>query len=102
MADQKHKYFADQFDDETVLYVFRKHPVVMRYGLVFGMLGPLLGVIPTAIKPTLGFTVFFGGLAAGALLGLLIFAPYWISWYLHRRGCSAGQLPIWACSRYSL
>ena len=75
------KYFADQFDDETVLYVFRKHPIVMRKGLVFGLLGPLLGVIPAAIWPQLGFGVFFGGIAAGCLLGLLIFAPSWIGWH---------------------
>ncbi len=80
-SDQKPKYFADQFDDETVLYVFHRHPVVMRFGLVFGMLGPLIGVIPAAIKPDLGFGFFFGGLAAGCVLGLLIFAPSWISWH---------------------
>ena len=77
----KYKYFADQFDDEEVLYVFHKHPIVMRKGLVFGMLGPLLGVIPAAIDPNLGFGIFFGGLAAGCLLGLLIFAPSWIGWH---------------------
>lgn len=84
MAEAKQKpakYFADQMDDEEVLFVFHKHPVVMRKGLVFGMLGPLLGVIPTAVKPDLGFGVFFGGLAAGFILGLLIFAPSWISWH---------------------
>lgn len=75
------KYFEDQFDDEEVLYVFRKHPIVMRKGLVFGMLGPLLGIIPAAVKPDLGFGFFFGGLALGCLLGLLIFAPGWISWH---------------------
>jgi hypothetical protein len=81
-AEQKpEKYFEDQFDDEEVLFVFHKHPVVMRKGLVFGMLGPVLGVIPAAIKPELGFGVFFGGLAAGCVLGLLIFAPNWISWH---------------------
>ena len=38
-ATQKHtKYFADQFDDEEVLYVFHKHPIVMRKGLILGML----------------------------------------------------------------
>ena len=31
-ANQPEKYFEDQFDDEEVLYVFRKHPVVMRVG----------------------------------------------------------------------
>ncbi len=86
MADAKakqkpQKYFEDQFDDEAVLFVFHKHPVVMRKGLVFGMLGPLLGVIPVAIKPDLGFGAFFGGLAAGCILGLLIFLPSWISWH---------------------
>lgn len=78
---QKTKYFADQFDDEEVLYVFRKHPVVMRMGLILGMLGPLIGVIPAAIKPELGFSWFFGGLGIGVLLGLVIFFPYWIAWY---------------------
>lgn len=80
-ATDKHKYFPDQFDDEEVLFVFHKHPIVMRKGLVFGMLGPLIGVIPAAIKPDLGFGFFFGGLAGGCLLGLLIFAPSWISWH---------------------
>lgn len=84
MAEAKQKspkYFEDQFDDETVLFVFHKHPIVMRKGLVFGMLGPLLGVIPAAIWPELGFPAFFGGLAGGCALGLLIFAPDWISWH---------------------
>jgi uncharacterized membrane protein YdbT with pleckstrin-like domain len=74
------KYFADQFDDEEVLYVFRHHPIVMRKGLVFGMFGPLIGILPTAIKPDLGFNAFFMGLAAGFLLGGLIFLPDWIGW----------------------
>ena len=76
-----HKYFADQFDDEEVLYVFRKHPVVMRKGLVWGMLGPLLGVMPAFFDPRIGFGWFFGGLGIGTVLGLLLFAPSWISWY---------------------
>jgi uncharacterized membrane protein YdbT with pleckstrin-like domain len=79
--EQHHKYFADQFDDEEVLYVFHQHPVVMRKGLVFGSLGPLIGILPTAVKPTLGFPAFFGGLAIGFLLSLVIFAPSWISWH---------------------
>lgn len=75
------KLFDDQLDGEEVLFMFRKHPVVMRKGLVFGMLGPLLGVIPAAVKPELGFGWFFGGLLIGMALGGLIFLPYWISWY---------------------
>ncbi len=75
------KYFEDQFDDESVLLVFRKHPIVMRRGLVLGCLGPLIGVLPAAAKPELGFGAFFGGLGVGVLLGMLMFFPSWISWY---------------------
>jgi len=64
-----------------VLYVFRKHPIVMRKGLVFGLLGPLAGVIPAAINPNIGFGWFFGGLGIGFVLGLLLFFPSWIGWY---------------------
>jgi hypothetical protein len=74
-----YKYFEDQFDDEEVLYVFRKHPVVMRRGLVLGMLGILLGTVPALIKPE--YSWFFGGLAGGFILGILLFLPSWIAWY---------------------
>lgn len=81
-AEQRpEKYFDDQFDDEEVLYVFHKHPIVMRKGLILGLIGPLLGILPAAIRPELGFGAFFGGLAAGCLLGLILFAPSWISWH---------------------
>lgn len=78
---ESNKYFEDQFENEEVLFVFRKHPVVMRKGLVLGCLGPLVGVLPTALKPELGFGYFFGGLGLGFLLGLLLFFPSWIGWY---------------------
>lgn len=78
---QKVKYFADQFDDEEVLYVFHRHPVVMRKGLVLAMFGPLIGILPAAVKPELGFGFFFGGLAAGFILGILCFMPSWIGWH---------------------
>lgn len=84
MAEAKQKpdkLFEDQFDDENVLFVFHKHPIVMRKGLVLCMLGPLLGIIPAAVKPDLGFGYFFGGLAIGAAIGLVLLAPSWISWY---------------------
>lgn len=75
------KQFPDQLDDEEVLLMFRKHPIVMRKGLVFGMFGPLIGILPAAIWPTLGFGWFFGGLFGGIGLGMLIMFPYWINWY---------------------
>jgi hypothetical protein len=76
---EKQKYFDDQFDDEDVLLVFRRHPVVMRKGLIFGMLGLLLGTLPALVKPE--YSYFFGGLAAGFILMIVLFAPAWIAWY---------------------
>jgi hypothetical protein len=89
-TDTPHKYFADQFDDETVLYVFRKHPIVMRKGIVlwaFGMLvGPLYVVAMTLIYrndpakfPTMN--TFFLAMIGSFILSLLLLAPSYISWY---------------------
>lgn len=78
---QTQKYFEDQLDDEEVLYVFRKHPIVMRRGIILFSVGPLLGVLPAAIWPDLGFGWFFGGMAIGFLLGMLLYFPSWIGWY---------------------
>jgi hypothetical protein len=73
------KYFADQFDNEEVLFVFRKHPVVMRRGLVFAMLAILLGTVPSLIKPN--YEVYIVGLLCGMVLGTIIFLPSWIAWH---------------------
>ena len=73
------KYFADQFDDEEVLFVFRKHPIVMRKGLVFGLFAILLGVIPSLFKPE--YSVLIIGFIAGCVLFLILFLPTWIGWH---------------------
>ncbi|HSD55818.1 MAG TPA: PH domain-containing protein [Candidatus Saccharimonadales bacterium] len=73
------KYFADQFDDEEVLYVFRKHPIVMRKGLILGLLALLLGTVPALFDPR--YSVYFIGLACGFAVGLLVFLPAWVSWH---------------------
>ncbi len=73
------KLFDDQFDDEEVLFVFRKHPIVMRKGLIWASLVILLGMVPALIKPELSW--FFGGLAAGLILSVIVFLPSWIAWY---------------------
>lgn len=86
-AKQTHKYFEDQLDDENVLFVFRRHPIVMRKGLVFGMAAWLVGPIYTLIltytnetsPPSMGF--FFASLVLSMLLGLFILAPSYIGWY---------------------
>jgi len=73
------KYFADQFEDEEVLFVFRKHPIVMRKGLILGMLAILLGTVPALFDPR--YSVYFIGLAVGLVVGLLLFLPSWITWW---------------------
>jgi len=89
-APDHHKYFADQFDDEDVLYVFRKHPIVMRRGIIWWALGMLAGPLyvlaltliyrndPTKFPST---TTFFVSLIASVILSLLLLAPSYISWY---------------------
>ncbi len=78
-ASNEKKLFKEQFEDEEVLLVFRKHPVVMRKGLVIASFAILLGTVPALIKPE--FSWFFGGLAGGFILSGLVFLPFWISWH---------------------
>ena len=73
------KHFADQLEDEDILLVFRKHPVVMRKGLIIAMVCLLIGTIPSLIKPE--YSYFFMGLAGGLILGLIVYSPWWISWF---------------------
>jgi len=91
MADNNpDKYFEDQMDGEEVLFVFRKHPIVMRKGLIIGMaawlVGPLYTFALTYIYanqpdkiPSVNF--FFISLAASIMLGVILIIPSWISWY---------------------
>jgi len=76
---EKNKQFDDQLEDEEVLYVFKKHPIVMRKGLILGLLALVIGVIPSLFKPE--YSYLYGGLLAGAILGLIVFLPSWIGWY---------------------
>lgn len=83
----KVKYFEDQFDNEDVLYVFRKHPIVMRTGLILGSLGLLVGPLYTLIltysntndPPNLTF--FYLSMLASVVISMLLFFPAWMSWY---------------------
>ena len=73
------KYFEDQLDDEEVLFVFRKHPIVMRKGLIISMVAIMLGTVPSLIKPE--YSYLFGGLAIGFLLAIILYIPSWITWF---------------------
>lgn len=81
------KYFDSQFDDEEVLYVFRRHPVVMRKGLIISMsswlIGPLVVLALTYIEPNNppSLTVFFLSMFGSIIFGSLLIMPAWISWY---------------------
>jgi hypothetical protein len=81
------KYFPDQFDDEEVLFVFRKHPIVMRKGLIFGsvamLLGPLYTLLLTFMHPDTPPSVpfYFASLAVSFVVSAIIFMPWWISWH---------------------
>jgi hypothetical protein len=80
MSENKaEKFFEDQLDGEELLFVFRKHPIVMRRGLILAMLAVLLGTIPSLIKPE--YSYLFGGLAAGLILAGIVFLPSWITWF---------------------
>jgi hypothetical protein len=73
------KIFSEQFDDEEVLLVFNKHPLVMRREIVIASVLLLLSVIPGVVKPT--YVVFFGGLAIGFVLAGLVMFYGWMNWY---------------------
>lgn len=81
------KYFKEQFEEEDVKLVFRKHPIVMRKGLIlcaFGILvGPLYTLILTYTQennpPSLGF--FFGSLLVSFVFGAILLFPWWVRWY---------------------
>lgn len=73
------KYFKEQFDDEEVLLVFKKHPIVMRRSLIFAAIGLLLGTLPALIKPEYSYLI--GGLLLGTFLAIIIMFPAWVRWY---------------------
>ena len=73
------KHFEDQLDNEEVLLVFRKHPIVMRRGLIISMACLLVGVLPSIVKPVISY--FFIGLGIGFVVAMILFMPYWIAWF---------------------
>ncbi|HEU4966201.1 MAG TPA: PH domain-containing protein [Candidatus Saccharimonadales bacterium] len=81
------RYFEGQFDDEDVLYVFRRHALVMRRGLVVSMsswlIGPVVILILTYTRPNNppSMAAFFLALVASIVVGSLLMLPSWVSWY---------------------
>lgn len=81
------KYFADQFDHEEVLFIFRKHPIVMRRGLIIAGLGVLVGPLYTLVltytRPNNPPSMTFFGLSflASLIVAIILFLPAWIGWH---------------------
>jgi uncharacterized membrane protein YdbT with pleckstrin-like domain len=87
MANKKNKDFKGQYDNEEVLYVFRKHPVVMRKGLIIAslalLIGPLYVLAVSYIRPdsTPNETQYLMILFAGLVFGAILMFPSWVYWY---------------------
>jgi uncharacterized membrane protein YdbT with pleckstrin-like domain len=79
MAKNSKKSFNGQYEDENVLMVFRKHPVVMRKGLIISGIALTLGTIPSFIKPEMSYLIW--GLAVSMALAMILFLPTFIMWY---------------------
>jgi Bacterial PH domain len=81
------RYFDNQFDDEEVLCVFHKHPIVMRKGLIFSSFamlgGPLYTLALTFAHPNNPPSIpfFFASLAFSFVAAVLVFMPWWIGWH---------------------
>lgn len=84
------RYFKEQFDDEEVLMVFHKHPIVMRKGLIFasiGLLIPMLYILALTFifannpERLPSVNAFYIALVLGFVLAFLIMLPSWISWH---------------------
>lgn len=80
------KEFKGQFEDEEVLYVFKKHPIVMRKGLIILMIaiviGAVYGLFASQNVETMGdfFIKFFSPIGYGFLVGFVALFYYWIGW----------------------
>lgn len=81
------KSFEGQFDDEDVIFIFRRHPLVMRKGLIISMstwlVGPLVILALTFLRPNdpPSMVAFFLALIGSIIFGSLLMLPWWIGWY---------------------
>jgi len=86
-APQQPKYFKEQFDGEEVRLVFKKHPIVMRKGLILASAGLLVGPLYTLVltyanknnPPSVGF--FSLSLLFSFIFALILIFPWWVRWY---------------------
>jgi hypothetical protein len=86
MGKQKQQ-FEGQLEGEEVLLVFRRHPVVMRKGLILMavtlLIGALIGFFLSNSATTLNefYSKFLIPVGIGFSFGLIFLMYYWIGWY---------------------
>ena len=79
--------FPGQFENEEVRFVFKRHPIVMRKGLIIIMITVLVGALfglygsRNASDMSNFFIQFFSPVFIGLILGMLGFMYYWIGWH---------------------
>jgi hypothetical protein len=84
-AESPEKQFAGQHDGETVEFIFRQHPLVMRKALILGLLLIVVGVLPLdfpQVYSAPGLASWFTKVALIVpVLVLLGWAYRWVGWY---------------------
>jgi uncharacterized membrane protein YdbT with pleckstrin-like domain len=71
--------FPGQHQDETIDIVFRQHPIVMRRGMLYGLIIFAAGTIPFMLWPLQQWT--WWAALAGFLVGVMIFGYRFIGWF---------------------
>jgi hypothetical protein len=85
--DKKPKHFKEQFEEEDTLLVFRKHPIIMRKGLILASFGMLVGPFYTLLLIYINknnppsITFFFASILASFILACVLIFPWWVKWY---------------------
>lgn len=71
--------FDGQHEDETIDFVFRQHPVVMRRSMIYGLCIFAVSTTPFYIWPLAVWTRWL--VLGGFILGLLVFGYRFLGWY---------------------
>lgn len=78
-APKEKKQFPGQHPGENVNLVFRQHPVVLRWQLIWGMLAILVGLVPLILFPLSDLA-----LKVSLIVPVLVLAYWfyqWLGWY---------------------
>jgi len=71
--------FPGQREDEELLFVFRRHVLAMRKGVLATIVLALGGFVPFAISPANSSLLWIA--FGGVVLAIIIFLYHWVGWY---------------------